>query len=157
MVQTTAVVNVPGGGNSRNVRRPDIVPGVNPYLKNGYNYLNPAAFTTPAPGTFGNFRRNNLSGPNLAQLDLTLSKQFHLTERANIEFRSEIYNVLNHPNFANPGNVRLNQTLTSASQPGNAFSQSLAGSSWGVKSATVGNQVGIGANRQIQLSLRASF
>jgi hypothetical protein len=157
VVQTTAVVNVPGGGNSRNVRRPDMVPGVNPYLKSGYNYLNPAAFTTPAPGSFGNFRRNDLSGPNLAQLDLTLSKQFHLTERANIEFRSEIYNVLNHPNFANPGNVRLNQTLTSASQPGTPFTQSLAGSSWGVKSATVGNQVGIGANRQIQLSLRASF
>ena len=157
VVQTTAVVNVPGGGNSRNVRRPDVVPGVNPYLKSGYNYLNPAAFTTPKPGTFGNFRRNDLSGPNLAQLDLTLSKQFHFTERTHIEFRSEIYNVLNHPNFANPGNVRLNQTLTAASQPGTPFTQSLAGSSWGVKSSTVGNQVGIGANRQIQLSIRASF
>jgi hypothetical protein len=157
--QTTAVVNVPGGGNSRNVRRPNIVPGVNPYLKTGYNYLNPAAFSTPAPGTFGNYRRNDLTGPNLAQLDMTLSKQFHFSERANLEFRSEIYNILNHPNFANPGNVRLGQTLApgAANQPGAPFSQSTAGSSWGVYSSTVGNQVGIGANRQIQLSLRASF
>ncbi|MDE1175667.1 MAG: TonB-dependent receptor [Edaphobacter sp.] len=159
VVQTTAIVNTPGGGNSRNVRRPNVVPGVNPYLKNGFSYLNPAAFSTPAPGTFGNYRRNDLTGPNLAQLDLTLSKQFHFTERTNLEFRSEIYNVMNHPNYANPGNVRLAQTLTTgaANQPGAAFSQGTAGSSFGQLSSTVGNQVGIGANRQIQLSLRAIF
>lgn len=157
VVQTVAVVNVPGGGNSRNVRRPNIVPGVNPYLKNGFQYLNPAAFTTPGYGSFGNFRRNNLSGPNLAQLDFTLGKQFHATERFAVDFRADIYNILNHPNYANPGNVRLAQTLTTDSQPGTPFSQSQAGSSWGVLSSTVGNQVGIGANRQIQLSLRASF
>ncbi|HEY2040697.1 MAG TPA: TonB-dependent receptor [Edaphobacter sp.] len=165
-VLSRAVVNVPGGGNSRNIRRPNIVPGVDPFVKSGYNFLNPAAFSTPAPGTFGNYRRNNLSGPNLAQLDLTLSKQFHFTERAFIEFRSEIYNVLNHPNFANPGTVRLNQALATVSpttgavtgpQPGTPFTQSTAGSAWGLYSSTVGNQVGIGANRQIQLSLRASF
>ena len=169
-VLSTAVVNTPGGGNSRNIRRPNVVAGVNPFQKTGYNFLNPAAFSTPAPGTFGNFRRNNLSGPNLAQLDLTLSKQFHMTERSYIEFRSEIYNVLNHPNFANPGTVRLNQALAtvtqnpttgavtvSGPQPGTPFTQSTAGSAWGLYSSTVGNQVGIGANRQIQLSLRASF
>ncbi|HEY0161212.1 MAG TPA: TonB-dependent receptor, partial [Edaphobacter sp.] len=157
VVQTTAIVNVPGGGNTRNVRRPNIVPGVNPYLKNGSQLLNPAAFTTPAAGTFGNFRRNNLSGPNLAQLDFTLGKQFHATERFAFDFRADIYNILNHPNYANPGNVRLAQTLSAANQPGMSFDQSQAGSNWGTLSSTVGNQVGIGANRQIQLSLRASF
>ena len=53
-----AVVNTPAGGSSRNVRRPDLVPGVNPYLNNDRLTLNPAAFTTPRPGTFGNVPRN---------------------------------------------------------------------------------------------------
>jgi hypothetical protein len=157
--QTTAVVNTPGGGNSRNIRRPDVVPGVNPYTKSGIQYLNPAAFSTPAPGTFGNYRRNDLSGPNLAQFDFTLGKTFRATERASFVFRADIYNILNHPNYANPGTVRLNQTLTSgaANQPGAPFSQTTAGSAWGRYSSSVGNQVGLGANRQIQLSLRANF
>jgi len=150
---------VPGGGNSRNIRRPNVVPGVNPFIKSGFQFLNPAAFSTPAPGTFGNYRRNDLSGPNLAQLDMTLGKQFHATERTYFEFRADIYNILNHPNYANPGTIRLNQTLTSgaANQPGAPFTQGTAGSAFGVLSSTVGNQVGIGANRQIQLSLRANF
>ncbi len=159
VVQTTAVNNVPGGGNSRNIRRPNIVPGVNPYLKTGINFINPAAFSTPAPGTFGNARRNDLSGPNLAQLDMTLGKSFRPVERFSLDFKAEVFNILNHPNYANPGNVRFAQTLTSgaANQPGAAFSAATAGSSFGNLSSTVGNQVGIGANRQIQLSLRANF
>src|SRR5205085_173795 len=59
----TAVVNTPGGGNSRNVRRPNLIDGVNPFLDADRNFLNPAAFSTPAPGTFGNMKRNQLSGP----------------------------------------------------------------------------------------------
>ena len=155
VVQTTAVVNVPGGGNSRNIRRPDLVPGVNPYLKTGRQFLNPAAFATPAPGTFGNSRRNDYSGPILAQLDMTLSKQFRATERLSFEFRADTYNVLNHPNYANPGTVRLTASGT-APQPGAPFSLTNAGS-FGQLTSTVGNQVGIGANRQVQLALRASF
>src|SRR5205085_3897693 len=45
----TAVVNTPGGGNSRNVRRPNLIEGVNPFLGNDRNFLNPAAFSAPAP------------------------------------------------------------------------------------------------------------
>lgn len=169
VVATTAVVNVPGGGNSRNIRRPNIVPGVNPFLKSGLQWLNPAAFSTPAPGTFGNSRRNNYSGPNLMQLDLTLQKTFHLFERANAEFKADAYNILNHANFANPGNVRLAQAIpaspTSATnlQPGMTFSggstgsNGNAGSLFGTNSSTVGNQVGLGTNRQLQLSLRLTF
>src|SRR5258707_10148384 len=55
-----AVINTPGGGASRNVRRPDFVPSVNPYLSSDRLMLNPAAFTTPQPGTFGNVPRNVL-------------------------------------------------------------------------------------------------
>src|SRR5207237_1680608 len=75
-----AVVNVPGGGASRNVRRPDLIPGVNPYLNNDRNLLNPAAFATPAPGTFGNLARNALRGPGFWPSDLILHKRIPLTE-----------------------------------------------------------------------------
>jgi hypothetical protein len=53
----TAIINTPGGGNSRNVRRPNLIPGVDPYLKNGNQWLNPAAFAIPAAGEFGNLQR----------------------------------------------------------------------------------------------------
>lgn len=166
VVQTRAVVNVPGGGASRNVRRPNVVTGVNTYMRSGRLLLNPAAFSVPAPGTFGNFRRNDLTGPNLGQLDITMGKNFHVTERAGLEFRAEFYNILNHPNFANPGTVRLNQGLpTSATatgiQPGAAFTGALAGQTasagFGTLTSTVSNQVGLGTNRQMQFSLRATF
>ena len=161
---TLAVQNVPGGGNTRNIRRPNIVSGVNPYLRQGLQYLNPAAFSVPAAGTFGNSRRNNLSGPNLAQLDLTLQKEFAFTERTRLKFSSEIFNVLNHANFANPGTVRLAQgipgsaTLTNTVQPGTPEATTTTGNgSFGLLSSTVTNQVGIGGARQIQLSLRLLF
>jgi hypothetical protein len=158
------VQNVPGGGNSRNVRRPNRVPGVNPILKNGLQYLNPAAFTTPSAGTFGNQRRNDISGPNLAQLDMTLSKEFAFTERVKFKFAADAFNVVNHANFANPGTTRLSQAIPTAPgsagsiQPGTPFSLTSSGiGNFGQYTATVGNQVGLGAQRQIQLSGRLSF
>ncbi len=171
-VQTTAVVNVPGGGNTRNIRRPNIVPGVNPFLKQyvgfsstntGFQYLNPAAFSVPAPGTNGNSRRNNYSGPGLVQFDLTASKAFPLGDRFKAEFKADAYNILNHPNPANPGTVRLTQGIPSAPgaagtvQPGTPLTTAAAGTSFGTFGSTVGNQVGLGTNRQLQLSLRLSF
>jgi hypothetical protein len=160
VVQTTAVANVPGGGNSRNVRRPNVVQGVNPYLKSGKQFLNPAAFTTPAAGTFGNSRRNDYSGPILSQLDMTLGKWIKMSEMFNLDFHADVYNVMNKPNYANPGTVRLAQTLATApgngAQPGTPFTLGNAGA-FGQLTSTVGNQVGIGANRQIQLSLRLAF
>lgn len=161
----TGVVNVPGGGASRNVRRPDLVPGVNPYLKTGKTiWLNPAAFTVPTPGRIGNLGRNALRGPGTSQLDITLSKKFHLTEKVNLEFRSELYNIFNKANFANPGNLRFadalpsNPTaLTGRLQPGIPYASSNAGGNWGLLNSTVSNLIGQGTARQIQLSLRLAF
>ena len=60
----TAVINTPGGGASRGTRRPDLVPGVDPFITSGgLLFLNPAAFATPKPGTFGNLERNSIHGP----------------------------------------------------------------------------------------------
>ena len=158
---TVPVINVPGGGNSRDVRFPDVVAGVDPFLRNVSDkkyFLNPAAFSAPAPGTFGNLGRGALHGPGLSQFDLTLHKKFSITEKVNTEFRFEAYNLFNKANFANPV-VRLTNVLGTAGntlQPGQAYSPSTGGS-FGQMQSTVESAVGLGAQRQIQLSLRFSF
>jgi hypothetical protein len=156
-VLTTAVVNNPYGGAFRNNRRPNVVAGVSPFLSGGGRrlILNPAAFSTPAPGEFGNLGRWALHGPGLAQVDLTLQKRFALTERVNLEFRSEVYNILNRANFSNPP-ARLNNALGQL-QPNQPFTLSAAGGAFGIANSTVTKDVGLGASRQIQFSLRLSF
>jgi hypothetical protein len=159
VVMTTPVVNVPGGGASRNVRRPDVVPGVNPYyVDHGTFFINPAAFAVPQPGTFGNLGRDALRGPSTSQFDLILSKRFPVKETMNFEFRAECYNVFNGPVFAAPGGgqPRLNDA-TGIIQPGQPYTQSAAGGTFGALTSTVSNQVGSGTNRQFQLSLRLNF
>ncbi len=167
-----AVVNTPGGGASRNVRRPSLISGVDPFLNNDRNFINPAAFTTPAPGTYGDFPRNELSGPNFKQADLILTKRFRFTERLNAEFRTEIFNIFNVANFANPSttlsnslpNLSFNTTTgayaastSNVVQPGQAFTQGSAGSTFGLLRSTVGRTVGLGTNRQIQFAFRFNF
>jgi hypothetical protein len=176
-----AVVNTPGGGASRNIRRPDLIAGVNPFLNNDRNFINPAAFAAPAPGQFGNFTRNALSGPSFRQLDMTFAKRFRITESQSFEFRAEIFNITNTPNFANPGTT-LNLALPTLAfnsaasspcgaanplgtycatgtniQPGQAYTQSAAGSTFGVLTSTVNRTVGLGSNRQIQFAFRYNF
>jgi hypothetical protein len=153
-----AVINTPGGGFSRNVRRPDVVAGVDPYIRSGDRlFINPAAFAVPQPGTYGNLSRNALHGPSLRQFDVTLSKRFRVNETTNFEFRSEFYNVLNVTNFANPP-ASLNPTLSASLQPGQALSNATSGSgAFGILNRTVSNQIGLGTNRQIQLALRLNF
>ena len=152
----SAVINTPGGGASRATRRPNLVPGVNPYLKdrNTLQWLNPAAFTTPAPGEYGNLGRNALRGPGFSQFDLALSKRTAFGERQSLEFRADFYNILNAVNFSNPP-ATLPNALPSV-QPGQPFSLSSA-PGFGVITSTVGRTVGLGTSRQIQLGLRYSF
>ncbi|HEY7337402.1 MAG TPA: carboxypeptidase regulatory-like domain-containing protein [Bryobacteraceae bacterium] len=160
-VQTIPVINNPYGGAFRSNRRPDVVPGVDPFIHagDGRYFLNPAAFAIPQPGKFGDLGRYALHGPPLNQVDLTLHKRFALDETRNVEFRAELYNILNHANFANPPAV-LNYSLgTGANQlePGQPFTAAAAGSAFGVFNSTVSKDVGLGAQRQIQLSLRFNF
>ncbi len=166
-----AVVNTPGGGASRNVRRPDLISGISPYLNNDRNVLNPAAFTTPLPGTFGNVPRNFLRGPNFQQFDLVFNKRFKFSESMNLEFRTEIFNIFNRANFDIPGS-RLNLALPSVAlsggvytissganvvQPGQAYTQAAAGGTFGLLRQTVVRDVGLGTNRQLQFALRLNF
>jgi len=55
--------------------------------------------TAPAPGTFGNFPVNSLSGPKYFNFDLSITKRIPITERVRFELKGTAINVLNHPNF----------------------------------------------------------
>jgi hypothetical protein len=86
--------------------RPNLVAGQaiwisNPTVAAGQS-LNPAAFAKPLAGQQGNESRNDIPGFGLTQFDLSLAKKFALSERLNLQFRADAFNVLNHPNFTNP-------------------------------------------------------
>ena len=154
----SAVINTPRGGASRNVRRPDLIPGVNPFLNSDRTILNPAAFAAPKPGTFGNLERNSIHGPSFFQQDLILAKKFAITEKTNIEFRTEVFNIFNVTNFANPPATLPNVlgTGTNQLQPGQAYTSAAAGT-FGILNRTVERTVGLGTNRQVQFALRLNF
>ncbi len=154
----TAVINTPRGGASRNVRRPDLIPGVDPFLNQDRTILNPAAFTAPKPGSFGNMVRNQIHGPKFLQQDLIVAKKFAITESANIEFRTEVFNLFNVTNFANPPGTLPNVlgTGTNQLQPGQPFTAAAAGT-FGIINRTVERTVGLGTNRQVQFALRLNF
>jgi hypothetical protein len=65
-------------------------------------YINPAAFTRVTPGTFGNSGRGMFRGPGQWNLDFSMFKDFHITERYTLQFRSEAFNLFNHANFSDP-------------------------------------------------------
>ncbi len=157
-----AVINTPGGGASRNVRRPDLIAGVDPYITDGgLLFLNPAAFATPQPGTFGNLERNSIVGPGFKQVDMFFAKHFHIS-RTDLEFRGEIFNLFDFVNYSNPIGT-LPQAIPAAAtteanrlQPGQAYTAASAGT-FGRLTGTVGRTVGLGTPRQVQLALRVSF
>jgi Carboxypeptidase regulatory-like domain/TonB dependent receptor-like, beta-barrel len=108
-----------GEGNDR----PDVVGPIVYHKHNPANFIDLTSFAIPCtitafaqangptgtvddcmPGTrhFGNMRRNSLSGPTYKQWDFALYKNTAITERLNMQLRAEFFNILNHPNFANP-------------------------------------------------------
>ena len=65
-------------------------------------WFNTAAFSVPAPFTFGNSGRNILLGPGSLTFDFSVYKQFVFAEKMTLQFRSEFFNVMNRANFGNP-------------------------------------------------------
>src|SRR5207249_2506502 len=98
--------NGEGGAN----QRPNLVPGVSPYASEKMvdHWLNPDAFSAPAPGTLGNLGRNTLQGPGVFQLDMAVSRTFPVSEGKSIQLRGEVFNLPNHLNPSNPERA-LNQ------------------------------------------------
>jgi hypothetical protein len=152
--------------------RPDLVQGVPIYINDpsvpGGRRLNNARVTIPGnplpqvgpfirqvEGRQGTLGRNTLRGFPVYQLDVAVRRQFNLTERINLQFRSEFFNILNHPNFG------LGDASTDAviSSPNFGVSQAMLGRFLGG-----GGSVGgfnplyqIGGPRSIQFSLKLGF
>jgi hypothetical protein len=62
-------------------------------------FLNPAAYTAPPPGPWGNAGRNSVAGPAQFTLNASLGRIFRLSDRFNLDFRVDAVNALNHVNF----------------------------------------------------------
>ena len=86
--------------------RADRITGQPVWLSNaqmpGGKSLNPDAFAVPPAGRQGSESRNDIRGFGLAQVDVSLARQFPLADRLHLQFRTDAFNVLNHPNFTNP-------------------------------------------------------
>jgi hypothetical protein len=120
-------------------QRPNIVPGVPLYGSGITDWINSAAFSTPANGTWGDLPRNYLRGPGIWQTDLGLQKQMQLTERLNLQFRYEAFNIFNRAQYGLP------QNDVSASTFGQILNTVNTG------------PTGTGTPRQMQFMLRLNF
>jgi hypothetical protein len=104
-------------GDTRNPDRPSWNPNfTGPVIIGSPNeWFNPNAFTLPTFGTWGNVGRETLTGPGLAELDLSLFKTTSISERVNLQFRAEFFNILNHPNFGTPNATTFTNGVTTTS------------------------------------------
>ena len=93
-----------GIGNSRDRLN---ATGISQHLDNpGPNmWFNTAAFSLEPFGTFGNAGRNTLVNPSRNDMDFTMMKSFRIAEGHALQFRYEVFNFLNHPNWSNPNNA----------------------------------------------------
>jgi hypothetical protein len=89
-------------GNGYGYERLNLIGGPYPASKGGNEWVNPAGFQEPAQYTFGNVGRDSLRSDRYKNLDLSLFRQFPITERFRMEFRFETFNATNTPVWAEP-------------------------------------------------------
>ncbi|MCL4850454.1 MAG: carboxypeptidase regulatory-like domain-containing protein [Bryobacteraceae bacterium] len=89
-----------------NAGRPDRIPDAPVWIRDsavaGGRRLNPAAFHMPAAGQEGSLGRNVIAGNGLAQIDMSLRRHFHLFRGMALQVEINVFNVANHPAFADP-------------------------------------------------------
>jgi hypothetical protein len=85
------------------------------------SWLNFGAFSLPAAGGFGSVTKNSFTGPNFATFDLSLARHFRFSERVDLQFRAEYFNIFNHTNFNTPAaslsNAATFGRITTAGDP----------------------------------------
>ena len=138
--------NAPGGRRFNNAVV--IIPG-NPRAQVG-------PFRAPVENRQGSLGRNVLRGFPLHQVDLALRRQFNLSERLNLQFKAEVFNLFNHPNFGDPPGSFLtgNSANTAFGRSQSMFGRSLGS---GGLSGGFSPLYQIGGPRSIQLALKLSF
>lgn len=132
--------------------RPDRVPGQPAWISSssapGGQILNANAFAIPPTARQGSEGRNDIPGFGLTEVDLSIGRKFPIGERLNLQFRVDGFNVLNHPNFANPYAIAgFGPTFLQASSMAN---QNLGG-------AGLNPLFQEGGPRSLQLSLKLQF
>jgi hypothetical protein len=141
--------------------RPDVVPGVPLYLYGpqfpGEKAFNPAAFTSPptnssgVPLRQGDLGRNALRGFGATQWDFAVHRDFPIRESLKLQFRAEMFNVLNHPNFAPPvGDFTSPSFGLSTQMLGSSLNQNVGGGGFSALYQ-------IGGPRSIQFALKLQF
>jgi hypothetical protein len=132
--------------------RPNLVPGVSLTPPGGRTigrWINPAAFALPA-GEFGDAPRDLVRGPGTWQADLAAARTFVFMEKARLEFRSEFYNVFNHPQLGEP-----QATFDPANR--NGFGSIIDTINTNTAIVSPITPVGSGTPREIQFALRLEF
>ena len=109
--------NRSGDGDTRNPDRPSLNPAFSGPIVLGKpnQWFSPSAFLSPPAGTWGNAGRGILTGPGLANLDLSLTKNIAILENLKLQFRAEAFNLLNHTNFGTPNAIVFSGTGISSS------------------------------------------
>jgi len=130
--------------------RPDLVPGQPIWISNpsvgGGKSLNPNAFASPPTLRQGTEGRNDIPGFGLTQVDLSIDRKFHVTEKVLLQFNADAFNLLNHPNFTNPrAELELGPTAFQSTQ---MLNQGLGG---------LNPLFQEGGPRSLQLSLKLTF
>ncbi len=101
--------NPSNSGDTRNPVRPFVNPNFtgNVIIGSPNEWFNPAAFLAPPnnSGFWGNLGRDTLTGPGIATWDFAVHKDTHLGEKTNLQFRAELFNLLNRANFNTPNAV----------------------------------------------------
>jgi len=173
--QTAAPINVTFSRNMAPIVtqsypfRPDLVAGQPIWIDApgtpGNRRLNREAFRIPPEfiADARNFRqgtlpRNSLRGFGVTQLDFGIGRQFALTERIKLQFKGELFNVLNHPNFNQPPSS-LGSVSGTTLTPSAAFGVSNASlaRSFGASSSSLNSLYQIGGPRSVQLALKLKF
>jgi Ca-activated chloride channel homolog len=146
--------------------RPDAVAGQSLYIFDpaveGGRRINPAAFTVPSGLEQGSLSRNSLRGFPFYQIDLALRRQFNFSEYVGLQFRADVLNIFNHPNFADPvGRDRVLGGVFSggAFTPNSTFgrSSSLLGQSLSGLGEGFGSFYDTGGPRTLRFSLKFVF
>ncbi len=132
----------PSGSGETSNDRPNVAGSPNDGPHRWDAWFNTSAFVAARAGTFGNSGRNTIIGPRANIGDVSVVKSTRINERANLQFRSDFFNVFNHPNFALP-NVTVNS------------------GGFGTIASTVdvanGNPLGDGGPRLVQFALKLVF
>jgi hypothetical protein len=117
-MQSGAPLNVSYGGGVASVipntsNRPDLTGSIS-YPQKVNEWFNPAAFTAPVAGTWGNLKHNALRGPGRDNWNLSLLKNFVFSESrgSNLQFRAECFNVWNHTQFQGDNNGGIDTNLS---------------------------------------------